>query len=107
MPARRLPARRLPALGRTAVRSAAAVVAAVALAVTGLPAAAHAATGGHVALGDSYSSGLGTGTYYADGTNCRRSPMAYGVLLAERSGLDLTLAACSGATTSTVASQQL
>lgn len=92
---------------RTLVRSAAAAVAALALAVVGLPATAHAATGGYVALGDSYSSGLGTGTYYSDGTDCRRSPKAYGVLLAESAGLDLTLAACSGATTSSVTAEQL
>jgi len=91
---------------RTLVRSAAASVAALALALVGLP-TAHAATGGHVALGDSYSSGLGTGSYYADGTDCRRSPQAYGVLLAERAGLELTLAACSGATTASVATEQL
>lgn len=92
---------------RTIARSAAVTVAALALAAVGLPATAHAASGDYVALGDSYSSGLGAGSYYDDGTDCRRSSKAYGVLLASGAGLDLTLAACSGATTSSVASQQL
>jgi len=71
------------------------------------PTAAHAATGGYVALGDSYSSGTGTETYYDDGTDCLRSPKAYGPLLAASQGRPLTFAACSAATTSDVVNQQL
>lgn len=76
-------------------------------ALAGAPTAAHAASGGYVALGDSYSSGTGTGTYYSDGTDCLRSPKAYGPLLAAREGRTLTFAACSGATTADVLSQQV
>ncbi len=78
-----------------------------------------------VALGDSYMSGEGTGSYLA-GTDrgpavnsCRRSPFAYPVLLANNlrdhpvtapdgtpaySGVHLTFAACSGATTVNIGS---
>ena len=51
-----------------------AVLCAVALAAFALPALAAAAAPAYVALGDSYSSGVGTRTYYNDGTNCSRSP---------------------------------
>ena len=36
------------------------------------PAPAHAAPPSYVALGDSYSSGVGTRSYLADGTTCQR-----------------------------------
>jgi hypothetical protein len=58
-------------------------------------------------LGDSYSSGLGTGTYYEDSGSCKRSPDAYPVLDSERIGAALTFVACSGATTADVESDQL
>lgn len=74
-----------------------------ALALT--PAIARA--GGYVALGDSYSSGVGTGTYYADGGACHRSPNAYPVLVAARLGASLRFSACSGAKTGDVLSSQL
>jgi lysophospholipase L1-like esterase len=51
----------------------------------------------YTALGDSYSSGVGTRSYYDDGTSCQRSPYAYPVLDAARLGAALTFAACSGA----------
>ena len=60
---------------------------------------------GYVAMGDSFSSGEGTGVYDAssnnDGNNCHRSPLAYGPLLrAENTRLrPLSFVACSGATT--------
>jgi len=56
----------------------------------------------YVALGDSYSSGTGTGTYDLAGS-CQRSRYAYPALVAERrSNLKLVFAACSGATTDDV-----
>ncbi|HEX2132017.1 MAG TPA: SGNH/GDSL hydrolase family protein [Actinophytocola sp.] len=67
-----------------------------ALTVTGAH-TAQAAAGGYTALGDSYSSGVGTRTYYADSGDCYRSPRAYPVLVAQRLGTPLTFAACSGA----------
>lgn len=60
-----------------------------------------------VALGDSYSSGVGSRDYYADGTRCHRSPEAYSSLIAADYSLDLTLVACSGATTRDVLRHQL
>ena len=38
---------------------------------------AHAASPVYVALGDSYSSGVGTRSYIDDGTSCQRSNYAY------------------------------
>lgn len=61
----------------------------------------------YVALGDSYSSGVGTRTYINDGTSCQRSTYAYPYLIAQARGYTLNFQACSGATTSTVTSSQL
>lgn len=59
----------------------------------------------YVALGDSYSSGNGTTGATGD---CRRSPRAYGPLLAESlDAAEFTHAACSGATTDDVRGEQL
>jgi hypothetical protein len=60
--------------------------------------------GGYVALGDSYSSGEGTGDYAYNSqftkNACHRSPHAYGPLLdSDRSLGTLTFVACSGAIT--------
>jgi lysophospholipase L1-like esterase len=68
---------------------------------------AHAAGPAYVALGDSYSSGVGTRTYISDGTSCQRSVYAYPYLVAQAHGYALNFQACSGATTSTVTSNQL
>ena len=59
----------------------------------------------YVALGDSYSSGMGVQPYYAgthddDGPNdCQRSQEAFGPLIAAAKGLDLSFHACQGAVT--------
>ncbi len=58
---------------------------------------AQAAAGQYTALGDSYSSGVGTRTYYPDSGSCHRGPQAYPVQVAARLGAQLTFAACSGA----------
>ena len=71
-----------------------------------VPAAAAAAPA-YVALGDSYSSGVGTRVYYNDGSNCSRSPDAYGPLIAAKLGYALSFQACSGATTTDVINNQL
>jgi lysophospholipase L1-like esterase len=76
------------------------------LAAWALPAVA-AAQPGYVALGDSYSSGVGTRTYYNDGTSCQRSPDAYGPLIAAARSYALSFQACSGAKTTDVNSKQL
>jgi lysophospholipase L1-like esterase len=69
--------------------------------------AAHAVPLTYAALGDSYASGVGTRSYYADGTACHRSPYAYPVLDAARLGATLNFAACGGASVGTVLSSQL
>jgi lysophospholipase L1-like esterase len=58
---------------------------------------AQAAAGPYTALGDSYSSGVGTRTYYSDSGSCYRGPNAYPVRVAAQLGAPLTFAACSGA----------
>jgi lysophospholipase L1-like esterase len=72
-------------------------------------AAARAATGATVyaALGDSYSSGVGTGSYTLDSA-CKRSVYAYPYLWAQKhAGTTLSFVACSGATTSDLLTKQL
>jgi lysophospholipase L1-like esterase len=82
------------------------LLAAIALLVSVLaPALARAS--GYVALGDSYSSGVGTRTYYPDGGSCYRSPRAYPVLVASQLASSLSFTACSGAKTGDVLSKQL
>jgi lysophospholipase L1-like esterase len=76
----------------------------IAMVVFAVPAAA---TVQYVALGDSYASGVGSRSYYADSGSCYRSPYAYAVADAARIGAVLTFSACSGATTSSVQSGQL
>lgn len=69
-------------------------------------AAAAAGAGRYVALGDSYSSGLGTGRY-TDRT-CRRSTAAFPTVVASaRPGTRLVAVACSGATVADVRREQL
>ncbi|MEE1737986.1 SGNH/GDSL hydrolase family protein [Streptomyces sp. BE147] len=86
-----------------------AVAAVAALGVAGPAAAADsAAAGGYVALGDSYSSGVGAGSYISDSGDCRRSTKAYPYLwAAANSPASFDFVACSGATTSSIASSQL
>jgi lysophospholipase L1-like esterase len=60
----------------------------------------------YVALGDSYSSGTGTRTYFD--SNCQRSVYAYPSLVdVQRPNTDLVFAACSGAKTSNVLADQV
>src|SRR6476661_6746873 len=68
---------------------------------------AHAAAPSYVALGDSYSSGVGTRTYLADGTSCQRSVYAFPSLIAAARGYALNFRACSGAKISDVTNTQL
>jgi lysophospholipase L1-like esterase len=79
--------------------------AAIALAAGG---AAHASSDSYVALGDSYSSGVGSGSYISSYGSCDVSSSAYPYLWdAANSPTSFTDEACSGATTSTVESSQL
>ena len=100
MPSRAVP-RRLLLVAITAVACAGS---AVAIAV---PSAAQAAVN-YVALGDSYSSGVGTGNYYSSSGSCDRSPQAYSVLWANANHpASYVSVACSGATTSDVVNSQV
>ncbi|MFF2718276.1 SGNH/GDSL hydrolase family protein [Streptomyces sp. NPDC058011] len=86
-----------------------ALAAVATLGVAGSAVAADSvAAGGYVALGDSYSSGVGAGDYLPDSGDCRRSTNAYPQLwAAANSPTSFAFVACSGATTSSVASGQL
>jgi hypothetical protein len=75
---------------------------------TAAQASQQAAGTGYVALGDSYSSGVGTGSYISSSGDCKRSTKAYPYLWAAAhapSTFDFT--ACSGARTGDVLSGQL
>lgn len=88
--------------------AAASVITLTAAAVAGTGGAAQAATGSYVALGDSYSSGVGAGGYISGSGSCKRSTKAYPQLWADaHDPSSFTFAACSGATTGTVNSDQL
>ncbi|HEY0639665.1 MAG TPA: SGNH/GDSL hydrolase family protein [Pseudonocardiaceae bacterium] len=75
--------------------------------VAGVPAAHAQVPPPYTALGDSYTSGTGTRSYYSDGTNCQRSSYAFPVLDAQRLGAALTFAACAGARVADVQNSQL
>jgi len=79
----------------------------VALIVAGAPPAAAAATN-YVALGDSYSSGVGAGSYTAESGSCLRSTKAYSALwAATHTPASYVSVACSGAKTTDVTANQL
>ncbi|MEU3557012.1 SGNH/GDSL hydrolase family protein [Streptomyces fragilis] len=80
---------------------------ALTLAFTGATQAQAAATS-YVALGDSYSSGVGSGSYISSSGDCKRSTLAYPQLWANANApSSFSFMACSGATTSSVRSTQL
>jgi lysophospholipase L1-like esterase len=90
-------------------------VAALLAGVVGLaavPAAAAVAqpagVGDYVALGDSYSSGVGTGVYDPTSGPCARSPLSYPPLwVVEHHPASFGFVACSGATTADVLASQI
>lgn len=66
------------------------------------------AAGAYVALGDSYSSGVGAGSYDEASGDCKRSTVAYPQLWADANAPDsFAFNACSGATTDDVLANQL
>ncbi|MDH6125550.1 SGNH/GDSL hydrolase family protein [Kitasatospora sp. GP82] len=70
--------------------------------------AAHAATVNYVALGDSYSSGVGAGSYTSESGSCKRSTNAYPYLWKNaHSTSSFTFSACSAARTGDVLNSQL
>jgi len=81
--------------------------AALAVAAAALAGVSSAAGATYAALGDSYSSGVGTNSYTLDSA-CKRSVYAYPYLWAQRhAGTTLSFVACSGAKTSDLLSSQL
>ncbi|CAM5595497.1 lipase 1 [Streptomyces avidinii] len=71
-------------------------------------AAAAQADFGYVALGDSYSSGVGAGNYDSGSGNCKRTTRAYPALwAAAHSPQTFSFTACSGARTGDVLANQL
>jgi lysophospholipase L1-like esterase len=69
---------------------------------------ASALTRNYVALGDSYSSGVGAGSYTAESGSCDRSTNAYSALWAKAHlPTSYVSVACSGATTTSVINTQL
>jgi lysophospholipase L1-like esterase len=82
------------------------IAAVLAVVVCCLAFVAQAMATKYVALGDSYSSGTGTRTFYEP--TCQRSVYAYPYLLHEaHPSWEFVDAACSGATTSTLLSSQV
>ncbi|GAB1335624.1 SGNH family lipase [Streptomyces sp. E-15] len=70
--------------------------------------APRTASGGYVALGDSYSSGVGAGDYLESGKECKRSSRAFPVLWAEaHAPATFSFAACNGAGVKDVLADQL
>ncbi|CBG74230.1 MULTISPECIES: SGNH/GDSL hydrolase family protein [Streptomyces] len=68
----------------------------------------QAAATGYVALGDSYSSGVGAGSYLSSSGDCKRSTKAYPYLwAAANSPSSFNFTACSGARTGDVLANQL
>ncbi|GAA1416196.1 SGNH family lipase [Kitasatospora putterlickiae] len=69
---------------------------------------AHAAGVNYVALGDSYSSGLGAGGYTAESGGCKRSTNAYAYLWRNaHAPTSFKFVACSGARTGDVVNSQI
>jgi lysophospholipase L1-like esterase len=82
------------------------ICAAICVAAVSLAFAAQAMATKYVALGDSYSSGTGTRTFFEP--SCQRSVYAYPYLLYEAHPTWTSVdAACSGATTSSLLSSQV
>ncbi|MFF6993941.1 SGNH/GDSL hydrolase family protein [Streptomyces sp. NPDC008313] len=83
---------------------------AVGLTLTGAASAqaSSSAATGYVALGDSYSSGVGSGSYISSSGDCKRSTKAYPYLwAAAHSPSSFSFTACSGARTGDVLANQM
>ncbi|MFJ5263023.1 SGNH/GDSL hydrolase family protein [Streptomyces sp. NPDC088387] len=87
------------------------IVLAVGSALTGATVAQGAETAaatGYVALGDSYSSGVGAGSYISSSGDCKRSTKAHPYLwAAANSPSSFNFTACSGARTDEVLASQM
>ena len=92
----------------TAFSSALLLGAVLALTGAGAAHAAEAAAVDYVALGDSYSSGVGAGSYDSASGDCKRSTKAYPVLWKNANApSSFAFTACSGARTGDVTANQL
>ena len=79
-----------------------------AILVLALATPASAAGVNYVALGDSYASGVGSGSYISSSGNCMRSTLAYPQLWANgHAPASYVSVACSGAKTTDVSANQL
>ncbi|MFE2285997.1 SGNH/GDSL hydrolase family protein [Streptomyces sp. NPDC059443] len=87
---------------------ASALLLAAGAALLGAGPASAAADFGYVALGDSYSSGVGAGNYDSSSGDCKRTTRAYPALwAAAHSPQTFSFVACSGARTGDVLNNQL
>ncbi|MEV7214685.1 SGNH/GDSL hydrolase family protein [Kitasatospora cineracea] len=92
------------------VRVVSVALTAAALSITTLAAATQANAAGvrYAALGDSYSAGVGSGSYTSESGSCSRSTKAYPYLWnAAHAPSSFSFVACSGATTGDVIANQL
>lgn len=96
-------------MNRRGTRGVVATLATLVVFLTFTTPAHAAATNKYVALGDSYASGNGAGSYLTGTANatCYRSTKSYPYLVASGSGLALNMQACSGAKIADVTSMQL
>ncbi|SOE06795.1 SGNH/GDSL hydrolase family protein [Streptomyces sp. Ag109_G2-15] len=96
---------------RTASYAASLLLAAAACTLAGpvrAPAAPSTQAMDYVALGDSYSAGVGAGSYFTSGADCLRSSLAYPALwAAAHAPASFGFTACNGARTSDVMAKQL
>ncbi|MFD7660862.1 SGNH/GDSL hydrolase family protein, partial [Actinosynnema sp. NPDC059797] len=84
------------------------LLALIATAVIAAPAQAAPLAGKYVALGDSYTTAPGTRTYDNPNDPCRRGPLTYPRLwAAAHPSVAFVEAACYGATTTTMTTDQL
>ncbi len=91
-----------------AIYSAAIVISLASLGLAASSAADAASTVRYVALGDSYSSGLGAGSYISSSGSCDRSTKAYPEQWADASApASFVSMACAGATTADVTGSQV
>jgi lysophospholipase L1-like esterase len=90
------------------VVSSAALVVSAGLVIVAAPAASAASSVNYVALGDSYSSGVGAGNYISSSGSCERSTNAYPEQWAGANApATFVSVACSGASTADVINSQL
>ncbi|MFJ8471529.1 SGNH/GDSL hydrolase family protein [Kitasatospora sp. NPDC094011] len=90
------------------VLSVAAIAAGLTMTTLFTASAANAAGVNYVALGDSYSAGVGAGGYLSDSGSCKRSTNAYAYLWKNtHKPSSFTFVACSGARTGDVLNSQI